>query len=143
LDPGKASGLAIYSIYGTVVDMRQSNNGVEGFVRDFKDMLGYYDPDHIVCESFNLRSSNKFLADLSSPESIGWLKGEGYKVHFVTPSQHKTLVKDSVLTPMMKSGGFPVGAGHTRDALRTAVWYSARVLNHRPTLELLKPKEEK
>lgn len=137
-DPGKASGLAVYNLSaGTVEYMEEAPDGVRGFVPAFMGIYTMFKPAYVVCESFNLRSSNKFMADLSGVESIGWLRGEGYKVEYVTPSAHKTLVKDSKLTPLMKDGGFKVGAGHTRDALRTAVWFAAMRLKHKPTLELL------
>lgn len=141
-DPGKASGLAVYDTdAGVALYMDEAHNGVQGFVPAFCAIYKTFRPDYIVCESFNLRPGNKFLADLSGVEAIGWLRGEGYKAEYVTPAQHKTLVPDAVLTPMMKDAGFPVGAGHTRDALRTAVWYAVKVLKHRPTIEKLKAKE--
>ena len=121
--------------------MEESPNGVTGFVPAFKRLYTQWEPDHVACESFNLRPGNKFLPDLSSVECIGWLKGEGLRVGYARPVQHKTLVKDSTLNPLMKAGKFPVGAGHTRDALRVGVWYAAKVLKHRPTLELLQPRE--
>lgn len=140
-DPGKASGLAVYDLGGRVLYMDEAQDGVLGFVPAFRAIRHIYKPDYVVCEKFDLRPGNKFLADLSPVEAIGWLKGEGYKAEYVTPSQHKSLVKDATLTPMMKAAGFPVGAGHTRDALRTAVWFAAMKLKHRETLEMLKAKE--
>lgn len=140
LDPGKASGIAVYDTEGSVLHMVEASAGVNGFVDEFELAEQAYEPDYIVCEKFDLRPGNKFLADLTPVECIGWLKGEGYRPEYVTPAQHKGLVKDSVLTPMMKEAGFPVGAGHTRDALRTAVWFAAVKLKHIPTLEMLKPR---
>lgn len=141
IDPGKATGFAVYDMAGAVVYMDESPNGVQGFVPAFCAIRKTFRPKYIVCEKFDLRPGNKFLADLSGVEAIGWLKGEGYYAEYVTPAQHKSLVKDATLTPMMKAAGFPVGAGHTRDALRTAVWYAAMILKHEPTLAMLKPKE--
>lgn len=141
-DPGKASGLVLYSLTEQrPVIMEQSEGGVLGFTERFKFLYGWWKPAFVVCESFQLRSSNKFVADLSPVECIGWLKGQRYAVEYVTPSQHKTLVKDKTLNPLMKAGNFKVGEGHTRDALRIAVWFAAKKLNHRPTLELLKPRD--
>jgi hypothetical protein len=122
--------------------MEQSEHGVLGFVDAFVALKETYRPAHIVCERFDLRSSNKFLADLSPVECIGWLKGEAYSVEYVMPSQHKTLVKDRTLNPLMKAGKFKVGAGHSRDALRIALWFAAMRLKHVPSLELLKAKED-
>jgi hypothetical protein len=138
LDPGKASGLSVYNTDTLVVEyMEEAQNGVLGFVPAFLGIKAMFKPDAVACESFTLRSSNKFVADLSPVESIGWLRGEGFKVTFVPPSTHKTLVKDAPLNRLMKAGGFPIGAGHTRDSLRVGLWYAAKVLKHRPTLELL------
>lgn len=141
-DPGKASGFALYDFEKQkALWMKQSERGVLGFSTEFETVQEWYRPEHIACESFNLRPGNKFLADLSPVECIGWLRGQRYDVEYVTPAQHKTLVKDKTLNPLMKDGNFKVGAGHSRDALRIAVWYAAKVLNHRPTLEMLKPKD--
>lgn len=142
IDPGLATGMAIYDAERQeVVHMEQSEKGVLGFAEAFDRLTYAYDPLHIVLERFDLRPGNKFLPDLSPVECIGWVKGEGHKVDYATPAQHKSLVKDKTLNPLMKSGNFKVGAGHSRDALRIAVWFAAKRLNHRPTLELLKPKE--
>ena len=123
--------------------MEETGRGIYGFRESTlsRNAIPFFGPvSHVVCENFTLRGSNKFTADLSGVEIIGWLKGEGLCQTFPEPSQHMTLVKKPVLTAMMKEAGFRIGAGHTRMALSVAVWYAAKVLKHRPTLELLSNK---
>ena len=155
VDPGAATGVAIYDLKTCKpVLMEETSGGVQGFVAHHGWATAHqFQPiEHFVCEAFTLRSSNKFTADLSGVEIIGWLKGQGYPYTYVQPSQHMTLTRlrekkdsyaDSVITQMMRDAGFKIGKGHTRMGLSVAVWYAAKVLNHRPTLELLKPKDMK
>lgn len=150
MDPGLATGLAIYDTdLCEFRHMAQIDNGVRDFAQEF---LGISEQAHIdVCENFTLRSSNKFTADLSGVEIIGWLKGEGYwGKHNPEPSQHMTITRlrknkddyaKSPVTKLMKSCGFKIGKGHSRMAGSVAIWYAAMVLKHEPTLEMLKPKE--
>lgn len=146
IDPGKATGMALYDTDTCkVVWTHEAQHGVYGFRGDFNELL-YQETTldcDVACEGFTLRSSNKFTANLQGVEIIGWLKGEEHCADFPEPSQHMSLVKKPVLTKMMKEAGFKVGAGHTRMALSVAVWYAAKVLKHRPTLEMLSNKESK
>lgn len=159
VDPGKATGIAVYDLETCKpILMHETANGVLGFVE--WDMLtpGHHFQlyDHKACENFTLRSSNKFTADLSGVEIIGYLKANGYlnakrKIDsFPEPIQHMQLTRlrknkddyaKSPVTKLMKECGFKIGEGHTRMALSVAVWYAAKVLIHRPTLEMLKPKD--
>lgn len=152
MDPGLATGTAIYDLETcTFVRMDETPLGIRGFTRPFKALYNaVLEVDHIACEGFTLRSSNKFTADLSGVEIIGWLKGQQYEVTYPEPSQHMTLTRlrknkddyaESPVTKLMKSQGFKIGAGHSRMAGSVAIWYAAKILNHRPTLELLKPRE--
>jgi hypothetical protein len=150
IDPGLATGVAIYNTDTCSFEfMEQIDNGVRGFSQEF---LGISEQANVdVCENFTLRSSNKFTADLSGVEIIGWLKGERYWGGYnPEPSQHMQLTRlrknkddytKSPVTKLMKSCGFKIGKGHTRMAGSVAIWYAAKVLYHEPTLELLKPKD--
>lgn len=151
IDPGLATGMAIYNLDTLKVDwVEETPNGIKGFKKPYKNVL-YYEPvNHVVCENFTLRSSNKFTADLSGVKIIGWLEGEEECSIFPEPSQHMTVTRlrakkddysKSVITKMMKEAKFPIGEGHTRMALSVAVWYAAMRLKHLPTLELLKQKD--
>lgn len=156
-DPGLATGLAVYDTDTlSFIEMQETASGIKGYKPQFMAYMGGLTSPlgitHSVCENFTLRSSNKFTADLSGVEIIGWLKGEEYwGKHNPEPSQHMQLTRlrkkkdnyaDSVITKMMKRDGFKIGKGHTRMAGSVAVWYAAMVLKHRPTLELLKPRGE-
>jgi hypothetical protein len=134
-----------------VVKTYEAPKGIYGFRDDFLRLLDPSKDVRVACEGFTLRSSNKFTADLSGVEIIGWLKGEGFCETFPEPVQHMTITrlrknkddyKKSVITQMMKDAGFPIGAGHNRMGLSVAVWYAAMVLKHRPTLEMLKARDK-
>lgn len=156
VDPGKATGLAIFDTQTLeIVRMDETPHGIRGFKEPFKaivesPMLGVH---HLVFENFTLRSSNKFTADLSGVEIIGWLKGECYwGKHNPEPSQHMGLTRlrqkkdnyaESKVTKLMKAQGYRIGKGHTRMALSVAMWYAAMVLKDRTVLEYLKPREDK
>ena len=157
IDPGLATGMAVYDTDTlSFVRMDETPKGVHGFKPAFKALNGgLISPlgiTNIACEKFTLRSSNKFTADLSGVEIIGWMKGEGLWSNVnPEPIQHMTLTKlrknkddyaKSVITAMMKEAGFKIGAGHTRMAGSVAVWYAAMVLKHKPTLELLSGREK-
>lgn len=155
IDPGLATGLAVYDTDTlSFIRMDETPKGIYGFKQPFKALWGgAFNPlgvTHLSCENFTLRSSNKFTADLSGVEIIGWLKGEGlWHSHNPEPIQHMTLTKlrekvdsyaDSKITHMMKRDKFKIGKGHTRMAGSVAVWYAAMVLKHEPTLEMLSPR---
>ena len=150
VDPGKATGLALYDLVScTFVHMEETGKGIKGFKYPFKQLL-QTDP-WVACEGFTLRSSNAFTADLSGVKIIGWLEGEELCATFPEPIQHMTLTRlrknvdkyqDSVITHMTQDAGFKIGEGHTRMAGSVAVWYAAKVLKHRPTLELLSGRDK-
>ena len=157
IDPGKSTGLAVYDTDTlSFIRMDETPKGIYGFKPAFKGLYGgMHSPlgiTHLACEGFTLRSSNKFTADLSGVEIIGWMKGEGlWHQNNPEPIQHMTLTRlrknvdkyqDSVITHMMQDAGFKIGEGHTRMAGSVAVWYAVKVLKHRPTLELLSGREK-
>lgn len=157
IDPGLATGLAIYNLDTLSVEhVEESPAGIYGFKPAYKALNGSvfsnpYNITYSACENFTLRASNKFTADLHGVEIIGWLKGENQWGANANPEpfQHMKLNRlgekdkkaDSPITHMMKAAKFPIGKGHTRMALSVAVWYAAMRLKHEPTLELLKPKD--
>lgn len=159
IDPGKATGFAIYDTDTlSFTHMEESGDGIYGFKPVFQKLFGqvFNDPykvTHMVCEGFTLRGSNEFTANLQGVEIIGWLKGEGlWGLHNPEPSQHMQLTRlrknkdkyqDSVITKTMQRDKYKIGKGHTRMAGSVAVWFAAKRLYHEPTLELLKPKDEK
>lgn len=147
VDPGLATGIALYDLETcSVVWTKETPNGIYGFKDAYRHIPEVYNAP-VICEGFTLRSSNKFTADLSGVEIIGWLKGEDHCRIFPEPSQHMTVTRlrkkkddyaKSQITHMMKTAGFLIGEGHTRMGLSVAVWYAAMRMKHIPTLELLK-----
>ena len=146
IDPGLATGMALYDLETCkVVRTYEAQNGVKGFTQPFRELRR---GAHVICEGFTLRSSNKFTADLSGVEIIGWLKGEGMCSVFPEPVQHMTITrlrknkddyKLSPVTKLMKDAKFPDWQRAQPMALSVAVWYAAMKLKHEPTLRLLQP----
>lgn len=142
LDAGLASGI-VYWDTGTqrIVRWEQAANGVEGVAQEFDSEFHY---DVLVAESFTLRAGNKFLADLSTVEVNGWLKGQYLWDKSVAPNVHKAFCRlgakdpkaNSPITKLLKEQGVPIGAGHVRDALSIAIWYSCTKLKDPATLAL-------
>jgi hypothetical protein len=151
IDPGRATGLAVYDLDTcTFTHMEETGYGVYGFKAPFHHLR--LNVSHVACEGFTLRSSNEFTANLEGVEIIGWMKGEQLCATFPQPSQHMQLSRlrknkdkyqDSPVTHLMKQADFKIGEGHTRMAGSVCMWYAAKVLKHRPTLELLSPRESK
>jgi len=151
IDPGLATGTALYDLETCkVVKAIEIPKGIYGFRDDFLRVLDPGKDIHVACEGFTLRSSNKFTADLSGVEIIGWLKGEGFCSTFPEPVQHMTITrlrknkddyKLSPVTKLMKDAKFPIGKGHNRMALSVAVWFAAMKLKHEPTLKMLAGRE--
>lgn len=141
LDAGKASGL-VYWDTGTqlILSAHEAQNGALGVAEEFQIERHY---DTLIAEKFQLRASNKFLADLSTVEVNGWLKGQGLWDKGVAPNIHKSFnrlgEKDpkaaSPVTRLMKEQGVPIGAGHVRDALSIAIHYACTKLKCPATLE--------
>lgn len=156
IDPGLATGTAIYDLETCkFIRMDELPNGIDGFTLPYRAFTGSTTMGitHVAAEKFTLRGSNKFTAGLQGVEILGWLYGECQIVRSKCPepSQHMQLTRlrknkddyaDSIVTKMMKAEGFKIGKGHTRMAGSVAVWYAAMVLKHRPTLEMLKPREK-
>lgn len=148
IDPGLASGMALYDTETCkVIKTYEAQDGIKGFTQPFRELRR---GAHVICEGFTLRSSNKFTADLSGVEIIGWLKGEGMCSVFPEPVQHMTITrlrknkddyKLSPVTKLMKDAKFPIGKGHNRMGLSVAVWYAAMKLKHEPTLRMLAGRE--
>lgn len=149
IDPGLATGLAIYNLETLKVEwVQETHDGVKGFKHRFLRDIRRVDSWSV--ENFTLRSSNKFTADLHGVEIIGWMKGEDYwGLNNPEPSQHMKITRlgtkdkkaDSPITKLMQEADFPIGEGHCRMALSVAVWFAAMRLKHVPTLELLKPRD--
>lgn len=141
LDAGKASGIVYWDTGTQCIHFpHEAQNGVLGVAEEFQ--LDYH-YDILVAETFQLRAGNKFLADLSTVEVNGWLRGQGLWDKGVAPNVHKSWNKlgerdpkaQSPITRLMKEQGVPIGAGHVRDALSIAIHYACTKLKCPATLE--------
>lgn len=149
IDPGGKTGIAIYDLTTLSVIYRDEvEGGIEGFIKWWNIMWGTPDDsvvdevEDVVCEKFTLdgRTPNP---DLTPKEIEGFLKGTDVHVdRFQTPAQAKALITNTVLK---RAGLYPphgqVKGGHSTDALRHALYYAVNTLKHRPTQELLWPKD--
>lgn len=141
IDGGKASGI-VYWNTGTqlIISALEAQNGVLGVAEEFQIERHY---DTLIAETFQLRAGNKFLADLSTVEVNGWLRGQGLWDKGVAPNVHKSFNRlgekdpkaSSPITRLMKEQGVPIGAGHVRDSLSIAIWYACTKLKCPATLE--------
>lgn len=141
IDPGGATGLCTYDTDSPLTPaLMEVGPGVRGFVGWWQSSERFAHYDAVVCESFRLDDRTK-KPDLTPVEIIGFLKGVGVPVIFQTPGQAKSLITNAVLK---RAGLYPkrgsVGGGHTTDALRHALYYLVN-RKHRPTVELLWPRE--
>ena len=140
IDGGLATGIAYWDTESQyIVNLVETGNAARGVRVEFDETEHY---DVLVAETFQLRAGNKFLADLSTVEVNGWLKGDFVWDNGVAPNVHKTFnglgEKDpkakSPITLLMKEQGWKIGEGHTRDALSIAFWYACVKLKDRATI---------
>ena len=141
IDGGLASGIVYWGTDSqTIILAEQVEDGVLGVAEEFECERFYHT---LVAETFKLNAGNKFLADLSTVEVNGWLKGQALWEKGVAPNVHKTFNRlgekdpkaQSPITRLMKEQGVPIGAGHVRDALSIAIHYACTKLKDRATLE--------
>jgi len=140
IDPGVKTGWALYDTDClAVVDMWETDGGVQGVVDHMKDFTEPY--DKMVVERFELRPDVRY-PNLTPRNIIGWFQGEGYKFDLVMPATHKKVVKDADIRQSKLMAGYKIGKGHTRDALRLTLYYAMAKLKHEPTIRLVKPNVE-
>lgn len=141
LDPGKSSGVAICSYSDTeplsVLEKLVTHNGIDGF-SDWWHSCGYtMENAEWAVESFVLRGSNDFVADLSGVEIIGFLKGMKLPHISLQSRTLKPLVPDELLK---KHALWVTGkqVNHTdgadaNDSIRHSLIYMMKK-KHEPTL---------
>lgn len=108
--------------------------------RELMRTIEYYRPDRIVGERFDLRPHNQFLADLTPVKVNAAMDyATDCAVHYQTPTQAKTLVRDATLKAL---GFWPTGksvdqpdADDVRDAARHLYHYCAMTLRLKGLLE--------
>lgn len=140
IDPGKVTGVCLYDT--DAPKSRQLWN-VEGGVEGLADWWCAAKPvfDELVIERFTLREGVHGV-DLDPVEVIGWIKGAIFtKPVWQNPADAKSLITNEKLK---RAGLYPprgeVGPGHSIDALRHVLTYLIGI-RHRPTIELLHPKD--
>lgn len=136
IDPGKMTGYSVYdSELQVFLYMGMYNDDPRECVNRVRSLMSQYWPDtEPIVESFIPRFGTKF--DLDGVYLIGALQSQ-WDIHLVAPASHKSLVKDSVLNPLMKASKFAIGAGHSRDAGRLCLYYSAAILKEASTLKAI------
>ena len=107
VDPGKSTGIVIGDFHDdrefSIIHVRQLKH--EHWMINVYDILAAYNeyaPDVAVCEQFDLRPGNNFLADLTPVKINSVLEWEIGGIVWQTPAMAKTAMPDHVL----KSLGF-------------------------------------
>ena len=111
VDPGKSTGIVVGDFYDdsefSIIHVQQLKH--EHWMSNVYDILTTYNkyaPDVTVCEQFDLRPGNNFLADLTPVKINSVLEWEIGGIVWQTPAMAKTTMPDHVL----KSLGFwPTG----------------------------------
>ena len=112
VDPGKSTGIVVGDFHDdhefSIVHLQQLKH--EHWMSNVYDILTTYNeyaPDVTVCEQFDLRPGNNFLADLTPVKINSVLEWEIGDIVWQTPAMAKTTMPDHVL----KSLGFwPTGS---------------------------------
>lgn len=142
-DPGVSTGWVLGVVDGGDVEIVEFDQftaaGHVDTARHLMRVIEHYKPDRIVGERFDLRPHNQFLADLTPVKvnaAMDYATDVG--VHYQTPTQAKTLVRDATLKalgfwPTGRSVGRP-DADDVRDAARHLFCYCAMTLGLRGLL---------
>ena len=127
VDAGKSTGIVIADFHDdrdfSIIHVQQL--GRENWMSNVYDVLTTYNkyaPDVTVCEQFDLRPGNNFLADLTPVKINSVLEWEIGGIVWQTPAMAKTTIPDNVLKllgfwPTGSSVGQP-DANDARDAGR-------------------------
>lgn len=146
IDPGAKTGVSLIDTEGhRLILSLIIPNGLTG-LWNWWDAVGYSyaaSCDTIICETFEAEEGTHGI-DLTPVEIIGWLKGLGVPIQWQRRNQRgKTkLISTAVLK---RAGLYPKSGelkeGHQVAALQHALAYLVKI-RHRPTIELLHPREE-
>lgn len=113
IDPGKTTGFAFYSPDSTECGCQQSDYTHDAFLQ----VLNYFHPDFIVCESFV--HTHRDAVDYTPVEYIGLVKWfverRGIELIMQTPGYGKGYFTNEKLK---KLGLYLAGKGHAMDAYR-------------------------
>lgn len=102
VDPGKSTGIVVGDFYDdrefSIVHVQQFK--YEHWTASAYDILATrneFAPDIVVCEQFDLRPGNNFLADLTPVKINSVLEWEIGDIVWQTPAMAKTTMPDHVL----------------------------------------------
>ena len=102
VDPGKSTGIVVGDFHDdrefSIIHVQQFKH--EHWMGNVYDILATYDefaPDIVVCEQFDLRPGNNFLADLTPVKINSVLEWEIGDIVWQTPAMAKTTMPDNVL----------------------------------------------
>lgn len=121
IDPGKNTGYAVLDTNRMSIESM--------FIREdspfeMLDVVENYYSGTMVVERFVPRWGQAF--DCTPMYLIGALQGVyESEINLVMPATHKAAVPRDKVTALMKSQGFKVGAGHSRDALSLCLYWAA------------------
>mgnify|MGYP000314222708 CR=1 FL=1 len=141
-DPGKATGLACYTVFDTDGDFEsmQLDGGWAGQVDRLAENIGDYPWDHVICESFTVNAGTAKKDPSAYPDVfslIGTIRylawANGAEFHFQTPAEAKSFATNDKLR---KLGWYKGAPGHADDASRHLLTFLAKN-NYRPILERL------
>ena len=141
IDPGLKTGV---SLYNAETQKLEDSAIIDGGLAGIQEYFDLGDPyyDVLVVESFELEEGTHGV-DLTPVEIIGWLKGLGVPIKWQRRNQRGKgkLISIAVLK---RAGLYPkrgeLKEGHQVAALQHALAYLVKI-RHRPTIELLHPKE--
>ncbi|WP_346927341.1 hypothetical protein [uncultured Arthrobacter sp.] len=143
IDPGAQTGVALFDADAQkIVVSLIIPNGLKGIQNYFEFGEVGFHVDAVVVESFEAEEGTHGI-DYTPIEIIGWLKGLGVPIQWQRRNQRGKgkLISTAVLK---RAGLYPkrgeLREGHQVEALRHALAYLVKV-RHRPTIELLHPKE--
>lgn len=102
VDPGKSTGIVVGDFHDdhefSIIHVQQLKH--EHWMSNTYDILATYNkyaPDVVVCEQFDLRPGNNFLADLTPVKINSVLEWEIGDIVWQTPAMAKTTTPDRVL----------------------------------------------
>ena len=143
IDPGAKTGVCLYDADTQQLRAMHIVPGGLAGMQDWWEL--HYQVlawDVLVVETFEAEEGTHGL-DLTPVEIIGWLKGLGIPIQWQRRNQRG---KGKLITPavLKRAGLYPkrgeLKEGHQVAALQHALAYLVKV-RHRPTIELLHPKE--
>lgn len=112
VDPGKSTGIVVGEFCDdrefSIIHVQQLKH--KHWMSNVYDILATYNehaPDVIVCEQFDLRPGNNFLADLTPVKINSVLEWEIGDIVWQTPAMAKTTIPDHVLKIL---GFWPTGS---------------------------------